>query len=125
MKSHDIRAVFFDVDGTLTSFTTHEVPASTITALQRLRECGVLVFICTGRAPEEIAEEIGMGGSGQLKKYVTKAVNGYFEPIRERRHAFEQDLDYVKDVLHEGNRRANEIAEATLAEVREAMGMVY
>lgn len=81
--------------------------------------------ICTGRAPEEIAEEIGMGGSGQLKKYVTEAVNGYFEPIRERRHAFEQDLDYVKGVLHEGNRRANEIAEATLAEVREAMGMVY
>ena len=81
--------------------------------------------ICTGRAPEEIAEEIGMGGSGQLKKHVTEAVNGYFEPIRERRHAFEQDLDYVKDVLHEGNRRANEIAEATLAEVREAMGMVY
>ena len=81
--------------------------------------------ICTGRAPEEIAEEIGMGGSGQLKKYVTEAVNGYFEPIRERRHAFEQDLDYVKDVLHEGNRRANEIAEATLDEVREAMGMVY
>ena len=81
--------------------------------------------ICTGRAPEEIAEEIGMGGSGQLKKYVTEAVNSYFEPIRERRHAFEQNLDYVKDVLHEGNRRANEIAEATLAEVREAMGMVY
>ncbi len=81
--------------------------------------------ICTGRAPEEIAEEIGMGGSGQLKKYVTEAVNGYFEPIRERRHAFEQDLDYVKDVLHEGNRRAGEIAEATLAEVCEAMGMVY
>ena len=81
--------------------------------------------ICTGRAPEEIAEEIGMGGSGQLKKYVTEAVNSYFEPIRERRHAFEQDLDYVKDVLHEGNRRANEIAEATLTEVREAMGMVY
>ena len=81
--------------------------------------------ICTGRAPEEIAEEIGMGGSGQLKKYVTEAVNTYFAPIRERRHQFEQDLDYVKDVLHEGNRRANEIAEATLNEVREAMGMIY
>ena len=81
--------------------------------------------ICTGRDEREIAEEIGMGGSGQLKKYVTEAVNSYFEPIRERRHAFEQDLGYVKDVLHEGNRRANEIAEKTLAEVREAMGMVY
>ena len=81
--------------------------------------------ICTGRSEVEIAEEIGMGGSGQLKKYVTEAVNSYFEPIRERRHRFENDLDYVKDVLAEGNRRANEIAEATLAEVAEAMGMVY
>ncbi|MBM6755531.1 tryptophan--tRNA ligase [Collinsella tanakaei] len=81
--------------------------------------------ICTGRSETEIAAEIGMGGSGQLKKYVTEAVNSYFEPIRERRHEFENNLDYVKDVLAEGNRRANEIAEATLAEVREAMGMVY
>ena len=46
-------------------------------------------------------------------------------PIREKRAAFEQDLDYIKDVIHEGNRRANEIANATLDEVREAMGMVY
>ena len=81
--------------------------------------------ICTGRSEVEIAEEIGMGGSGQLKKYVTEAVNTYFAPIRERRHQFENDLDYVKDVLHEGNRRANEIAERTLQEVRDAMGMVY
>ena len=80
--------------------------------------------ICTGRDPREIADEIGMGGSGALKKYTTEAVNNRFAEIRERRHAYESDLDYVKDVLHEGNRRANEIANATLAEVREAMGMV-
>ena len=81
--------------------------------------------ICTGRSEVEIAEEIGMGGSGQLKKYVTEAVNEYFAPIRERRQRYENDLNYVKDVLHEGNRRANEIAEQTLAEVQDAMGMVY
>ena len=81
--------------------------------------------ICTDRDPIEIAEEIGMGGAGMLKKYTTEAVNNRFAEIRERRHAYENDLDYVKDVLHEGNRRANEIANATLAEVREAMGMVY
>ena len=81
--------------------------------------------ICTGRDPREIADEIGMGGSGALKKYTTEAVNNRFAEIRERRHAYENDLGYVKDVLHEGNRRANEIANATLAEVREAMGMVY
>ena len=81
--------------------------------------------ICTGRDPYEIASEIGDAGAGALKKYVTEAVNGYFEPIRERRHAYENNLAYVKDVLAEGNRRANEIAERTLAEVREAMGMLY
>ena len=81
--------------------------------------------ICSGRDPKEIADEIGNGGSGQLKKYTTQVVNDYFAPIRERRHQYENDLDYVKDVLHDGNRRANEIAEKTLCEVREAMGMVY
>ena len=81
--------------------------------------------ICSGRSETEIAEEIGMGGSGALKAFVTEAVNAYLEPIRSRRREIEQDMDYVKDVLHEGNRRANEIAEETLGEVREAMGMVY
>ena len=81
--------------------------------------------ICTGRDPEEIAAEIGMGGAGQLKRYVTESVNSYFAPIRERRHELEQDMGYIRDVLAEGNRRANEIANATLDEVRAAMGMVY
>ena len=81
--------------------------------------------ICSGRDPKEIADEIGMGGAGQLKRYTTEVVNEYFAPIRERREKLAGNLDYVKDVLHDGNRRANEIAHQTLNEVREAMGMVY
>ncbi len=34
-------------------------------------------------------------------------------------------MAYIHDVLADGNRRANEIANTTLDEVREAMGMVY
>ena len=81
--------------------------------------------LCTGRTEEEIAAEIGNDGSGALKKFVTESVNDYLAPIRERRRALEGDLDYVEDVLHEGNKKANLIAEATLNEVREAMNMVY
>ena len=81
--------------------------------------------ICTGRDEREIADEIGMGGAGQLKRYVTDAVNDYFAPIRARRVELERDLGYISDVLADGNRRANEIADATLDEVRHAMGMVY
>ena len=81
--------------------------------------------LCTGRTEVEIAEEIGNDGSGALKKYVTEAVNNYLAPIRARRAELEGDMDYIRDVLAGGNRRANEIADQTLGEVREAMGMVY
>ena len=81
--------------------------------------------LCTGRTEVEIAEEVGNGGSGTLKKYVTEAVNEYLAPIRERREAIAAKPGYVEEVLHEGNRKANEIANETLDEVREAMHMVY
>ena len=44
-----IKAIFFDVDGTLVSLRTHTVPQSTQTALARLREKGVKLFVATGR----------------------------------------------------------------------------
>ena len=84
-----------------------------------------MAALCTGRTEVEIAEEIGEAGAGALKKYVTESVNAYLAPIRARREELLRDLDYIEDVLHEGNRRANEIADATLDEVRETMGMVY
>ena len=81
--------------------------------------------LCSGRTEVDIAAEIGDGGAGMLKRIVTESVNEFLEPHRERRAQFEKDLDYVKDVIHEGNRRMSDIADATLDEVREAMRMVY
>ena len=36
-----------------------------------------------------------------------------------------KDMDYVRDVLAEGNKKANAIANETLEQVRDAMGMRY
>ena len=44
-----IKAVFFDIDGTLLSHKTNSVPDSARRALQALREKGILTFIATGR----------------------------------------------------------------------------
>lgn len=44
-----IKAVFFDIDGTLVSFKTHTIPTSTHEALNKLKEKGIKVFIATGR----------------------------------------------------------------------------
>jgi len=45
----DIKALFFDIDGTLVSFRTHRVPDSTMQALHEARRQGIRVFISTGR----------------------------------------------------------------------------
>jgi len=85
----------------------------------------MLAALCTDRDPVAIAAEIGEGGGGGLKKLVTEAVNAKFAPIRARRAEFAADPAYLLNVLRDGNARANAIADATLDEVRQAMGMVY
>ena len=44
-------ALFFDIDGTLVSFETHEIPPSTILALTQAKANGSRVYIATGRPP--------------------------------------------------------------------------
>ena len=44
-----IKAVFFDIDGTLVSFNTHKISDSSKKAIRLLKEKGVKVFIATGR----------------------------------------------------------------------------
>ncbi len=85
----------------------------------------LLAGLATDREPAEIAEEIGNGGGGGLKNFVTEAINAYFAPIRARRADLVADPGHLLDVLRAGNARANEIADATLDEVRTAMGMKY
>ena len=56
----DIKAAFFDIDGTLTSFVTHVIPQSSIDALHELQDRGVKVFICSGRAPSHMTVVLDM-----------------------------------------------------------------
>lgn len=44
-----IKALFLDIDGTLVSFETHSIPASTIEALAAAKAKGIHIFIATGR----------------------------------------------------------------------------
>lgn len=44
-----VKAIFFDIDGTLVSFTTHRIPPKVLWALQTLRRKGCLLFISSGR----------------------------------------------------------------------------
>lgn len=50
-RENDKYALFFDIDGTLVSFQTHQIPPSTILALTQAKANGHRVFIATGRPP--------------------------------------------------------------------------
>ena len=49
-----IKAVFFDVDGTLLSHTSNSVPESTRDSLADLRKKGIKTYLCTGRHAIEL-----------------------------------------------------------------------
>ena len=85
----------------------------------------LLAALAEDADPRAVAEEIGDGGAGTLKKRVIEGINEMFAPVRARRAELEADPGYVEGVLRRGIERANEVADATLAEVREAMQMTY
>ena len=83
----------------------------------------MLISLSTGETPEAIAERIGDGGAGQLKKALTESLNEYLRPLRSRRKELEENMDYVRDVLKRGITQARAVAESTLEEVRKVMNM--
>ena len=83
----------------------------------------LLTSLCTGRSPESVAEEVGAAGAATLKAVTTEALVEHLAPVRARRAALGADRTVVRDVLEAGNARANEVADATLRDVRRLMGM--
>lgn len=79
--------------------------------------------VMLGRAPTDLADEIGDAGAGALKNLTIEAVNEFLAEHRARRA--ELTIEDAAAVLRTGNDRAQSIATDTLHEVRAAMGMLY
>ncbi|WEV50836.1 tryptophan--tRNA ligase [Lactobacillus sp. ESL0731] len=67
------------------------------------------------------------GGLGdvKIKRYLNKVLEAELAPIRERRAKFAQDEDAVYEMLIEGSKKANAVANETLRQVRDAIGLNY
>lgn len=65
----------------------------------------------------------GTVGDVEVKDKLAYAINQFLSPIRERRKAFAEDKGYVEQVIYEGTLRMTEVANATLKEMRSAMGL--
>ncbi|HMB95754.1 MAG TPA: tryptophan--tRNA ligase [Tepidisphaeraceae bacterium] len=74
---------------------------------------------------QEEAYRAGKVGDVVIKKKLVEVLNALIDPIRTRRKQFEQRPDDVLDVLREGTKRANVIAEETLYLAKKAMKQDY
>lgn len=79
---------------------------------------------------EEVAklkEQYQAGGLGdvKVKRYLNEILQAEFEPIRKRREEFAQDVPAIYEMLKQGSQKANVVANQTLQEVREAIGVNY
>ena len=76
---------------------------------------------------DEVKDHYRRGGLGDMKckKFLTKVLNDRLEPIRQRRHEFEQDIPEVYNILKKGSEAAREVAAQTLSEVKAAMRINY
>ena len=75
----------------------------------------------------ELKAEYQKGGLGdvKIKRYLNKVLEAELAPIRERRERYAQDEDAIYEMLLEGSKKANTVANETLEQVRDAIGLNY
>ena len=76
---------------------------------------------------DELKDHYQRGGLGDMKckKFLNQVLNRILEPMRERRHEFEQDIPEIYNILRKGTEQAREVAVQTMSEVRHAMRIDY
>ncbi|XP_055705021.1 tryptophan--tRNA ligase, mitochondrial [Phlebotomus papatasi] len=79
--------------------------------------------LMSGKSPEEICAMNKDVDTGKYKARVAEAVVEHLNPIRMRIEAFSRHPEYLSQVLEEGAQRASEIAETTIQEVKEKLGL--
>jgi tryptophanyl-tRNA synthetase len=66
----------------------------------------------------------GKVGDVEVKQKLSKALNNFLNPIRERRNIFENKKGYVDELIYEGTKTVRTEVQKTLYEMRKAMGFV-
>jgi tryptophanyl-tRNA synthetase len=82
-----------------------------------------ILAVARGIGPREVEQEMDAAGYGELKKETAEGVVELLAPVRERYSELRPDERALDDALAAGAGKAREIAAATLADVRQRMGV--
>ena len=67
----------------------------------------------------------GKVGDVEVKTKLARALNAYLEPIRARRADVLAKPGHIREILHEGSKKARKIAHETMERVRDAVKLRY
>ncbi|HUS47614.1 MAG TPA: tryptophan--tRNA ligase [Phycisphaerae bacterium] len=129
-KSYDNAIEIFQTDKQTVKRCAQIVTDSTpLEAPKNPDRCNVyalLKLFASGDEAEQIAGKYRAGGYGygEAKKRLAELINERFAAASAKYAELEKTPDTVRDVLREGGRKARQTAEATLARVRDACGIV-
>lgn len=76
---------------------------------------------------QEMKDHYSRGGLGDVtvKKYLNDVLQDFLRPIREKRATFENNQDYLTEILRNGTNKTRETAEQTVKRVKNAIGINY
>lgn len=76
---------------------------------------------------DELKEHYRKGGLGdvKIKQFLINIMEEFLEPIRKKRKYYEERIPEVIDILKTGTLISNEVANSTLKEVKNAIGINY
>ena len=80
--------------------------------------------VLSGRSVDDLVNDYAGGGYGALKKDLAEQVTASFTPIRERTNELLSDPAELDRILGKAADRASEVADATLAKVYDAIGLL-
>ena len=94
-----VKAIFFDIDGTLVSFKNHQIPKSTSDALYKLKEKGIKLFIATGRGKDglDVLNDFPFDGYITLNGQYCYTNNQIIYSNTIKKEDLQALLDYLKD----------------------------
>lgn len=82
-----------------------------------------IYHLFSGKSMKELEKDFKNKGYSELKKYLAKLLINSLEPFRRKRKELLNREIYIKEVLDQGRKKAQVIAQSTMKDVKEKMGL--
>jgi tryptophanyl-tRNA synthetase len=82
-----------------------------------------IFILFSGQSTDAVCASVSHLNTGQYKLHLSELLVEHFSPIREKIEYYLKHQEHLEDILSHGSKRAEDIAEKTMEEVKSAIGL--